>query len=90
MRQISINDITNRFELGFSYPIPNIPPVHKSESGWTIRILVGESWGMGGSRNTKWDYFRTDLDGVIKESPRGFAKEYNKKVQITDLADWKV
>lgn len=76
------------FELGYDYPVKTIPPVAKTDTGWSVRIETGRSWG-GGSTRINWDYFRTDEDGLVLSSPRGCAKEYNKRVRLTGLADWK-
>lgn len=86
-REISIDALTNRFELGFAYPIANIPPVHKSDGKWTIRVIVGQS-SYGSSNRISWDYFHCDLDGLVIDSPRGYSKEFNKRVKITGLDEW--
>lgn len=78
------------FTLGYQYPVKHIPPVHKDpETGkWSIRIEKSVTQ-TGATTHWNWDYFKTDPDGLIVESPRGFAKQYNKRVRITGLEDWK-
>ena len=60
------------------------PAVFKREKGYCIRII--KSVGISG-RNIRrsWGYFDLDETGMITASPRGMAKEFNKKVRITDM-----
>ena len=58
----------------------------KDNKEYGIRIKTGESW-RGDNRSESWDYFELDETGLIISSPRGYAKEYNKKVRITDIEE---
>ena len=61
--------------------------VFKKENGtYGIRIKTGESW-RGKNVTENWDYFDLDEVGLITTSPRGHAKEFNKKVRIIDIED---
>lgn len=64
------------------------PAVFKNEKNGTygIRIKVSESW-RGNNVSESWDYFELDENGVITKSPRGYAKEFNKKVKIVDISE---
>lgn len=53
--------------------------VNKKEKGYSIRIFV--CIGL----KSEWQYFELDTTGLIVESPRGMAKEFNKKVRITNM-----
>lgn len=53
----------------------------------SIRILKGSSHSLGGNTTTTYDYFKLNSDGVIIQSPRGYAKEYNKKVKIINMEE---
>ena len=53
--------------------------VNKKEEGYSIRIFV--SIGM----KSEWQYFELNTTGLIIKSPRGMAKEFNKKVRITNM-----
>lgn len=39
----------------------------------------------GGYIRYEWDYFELDKKGVVVRSPHGLAKEFNRKIQITDI-----
>ena len=53
--------------------------VNKKETGYSIRLMV--SIGM----KSEWSYFELDNTGLIIESPRGMAKQFNKKIRITNM-----
>ena len=53
--------------------------VNKKEKGYSIRIFV--CIGL----KSEWQYFELDTTGLIVESPRGMAKEFNKKMRITNM-----
>ncbi len=53
--------------------------VNKKEVGYSIRIFV--SIGM----KNEWQYFELDTAGLILESPRGMAKQFNKKIRIVNM-----
>ena len=53
--------------------------VNKKENGYSIRIFV--SIGM----KSEWQYFELDVTGLILSSPRGMAKQFNKKVRIVNM-----
>lgn len=60
------------------------PAVYKRKNGYGIRII--KSIGFSGRNiNQSWDYFDLDKTGMITTSPRGMAREFNKKVRITDM-----
>lgn len=62
------------------------PPVCKDENGkYHIRIKTGMSV-RGRYVSYSYDYFVLDETGLIIQSPRGLAREYNKKVRIIDIA----
>jgi hypothetical protein len=52
----------------------------QDDMSYYIRIIKS----LGRSRN-EWEYFELDKTGLITSSPRGMAKEYNKKVRIIDM-----
>ncbi len=59
--------------------------VFKNENNtYGIRIKTGESW-RGTNTSYEWDYFGIDSTGLITSSPRGLAKQFNKKVRIIDI-----
>jgi hypothetical protein len=59
------------------------PAVFKKNDGWySIRIIKGADIFKG---TREWDYFSLDETGLIISSPRGLAKEFNKKVRIIDM-----
>lgn len=61
------------------------PAVFEKDNGeYGIRIKTGEGWH-GNNVTETWDYFDLDRTGLIIASPRGFAKDYNKKVRIIDI-----
>ena len=61
------------------------PAVFRKDSGeFGIRIKTGESW-RGERTIESWDYFDLNKDGLIIASPRGFAKQYNKKIKVIDI-----
>lgn len=59
------------------------PAITKDEKGFIIRILTGFRNTPRG-KSGEWNYFYADLNGVIIESPRGYAKQFNKK-RILDI-----
>ena len=56
------------------------PAVRRDGDGFSIRI--GRRTATGHS----FDYFKLDGDGVVQASPRGYAREYNRRVRISDVA----
>lgn len=86
VRKITLDQLERDFEL-IQCPLTGNPPITKRKEGYSIRVLKSIERGWDGRQSIKMDYFETDLDGVILSSPRGMAKNYNKKVQIRDLAD---
>lgn len=60
------------------------PAVFKRGKGYGIRILKGQIT-RGYNTTMNWDYFDLDETGMIVRSPRGMAKQFNKKVRITDM-----
>lgn len=85
--QIGFERIENRFQLAGYYWFDGSykAPVIAKDGGYSIRVLMGETT-RGHNTTTKYDYFQTDADGIILASPRGYAKEFNKK-QVTGLAE---
>lgn len=61
------------------------PGVFKTDTGFGIRIQTGESH-FGRTSNYTWAYFDLDGTGLITKSPRGLARQFTKKVRITDIA----
>jgi hypothetical protein len=61
----------------------------KSEgNGYGIRILRSSSYNnFSGTRRTSWEYFYTDDTGLITESPRGLASEYNGRYRVSGLEE---
>jgi len=53
--------------------------VYKKEDEYGIRIF--KTIGM----KNAWDYFCLDETGMITQSPRGMAKQFNKKIRITNM-----
>lgn len=86
--QIAFNRIEDRFKLAGYYWFDGsykAPVTENENGGYQIRVLMGETT-RGRDTTTKYDYFEIDADGVIVSSPRGYAKEFNKK-QITGLTE---
>lgn len=54
------------------------------DGGYSIRI-VSRICQSSSTCNMGYDYFCTDKDGVVISSPRGLAKQYNKKVKFIGL-----
>lgn len=85
---ISYRDIEKRFQLaGYFFGEKFCPAIFKQDKGgYGIRIKAGGSWR--GQRVTAvYDYFALDDTGLIIASPRGLAKEYNKRVRIVDITE---
>lgn len=73
------------FEL-MKCPLTGKPAISKSASGYRIRVLKGHSYNsFTTERRLTMDYFALNNEGIITASPRGFAKEYNKKVKVRDI-----
>ena len=62
------------------------PAVMKRDDGYCIRIIKGKSF-LGSHTTMNWDYFDLDDSGMITTSPRGMAKQFNRKIRITDIAE---
>ncbi|MCX5066697.1 hypothetical protein OOJ91_12485 [Micromonospora lupini] len=61
------------------------PAVGKTrDGGYQLRVLRSEVT-RGTETSTRYDYFRTDPDGLVIESPRGLGRETNRKVRLTGL-----
>jgi len=63
------------------------PAIFKSSDssrGFGIRIRTGRGW-RGDTQSENWDYFELDSTKLIISSPRGMAKQYNKKCRVTDI-----
>ena len=58
--------------------------VLKRKDGYCIRIITGAGFSRT-NISRSWDYFDLDETGMITKSPRGMAKDFNKKVRITDM-----
>lgn len=70
----------------YSFGYGHFSPAVGRESGgkgWYIRILQGRSFSRSGTTRTSWEYFKTDDTGLIIESPRGLASQYNGRVRIS-------
>lgn len=53
--------------------------------GYGIRILESRMDTRRGYHTTSWSYFKTDTTGLVIESPRGMAKQFNKRIRYTDM-----
>ena len=60
------------------------PAVFKRGKGYGIRIIKSVGF-TGQTIRRSWDYFDIDETGMITASPRGMAKEFNKKIRITEM-----
>lgn len=72
----------------YSFSYSHFSPAVGRESGgkgWYIRIIKDSYHSRSGTTRTSWEYFKTDDTGLIIESPRGMAPQFNKRVRITDL-----
>jgi len=56
--------------------------VGKDKDSYFIRVIKS----LGYSKR-EWEYFSLDSSGLITESPRGMAKQFNKKIRIIDMED---
>jgi len=85
--QIGFERIENRFQLAGYYWFDGSykAPVIEKDGGYQIRVLARETT-RGRNTTTKYDYFELDADGIIVSSPRGYAKEFNRK-QVTGLTE---
>lgn len=83
-RKITIDQLKRKFDL-ISCPLTRNPPISKNKDGYSIRVLKSHKQDWSGNQHFKMDYFRTDIEGLVIESPRGMAKEYNNKVIIIGL-----
>ena len=57
--------------------------VTKSDDGYRIRVLMSRTV-RGADVTDKYDYFEIDADGVVRKSPRGYARDFNK-LRVTGL-----
>lgn len=86
MIDITLQDIKDRFDLSFS--IFGGSPITLIDNGYQIRIRTAVKINsIRGTTTINWDYFMTDKDGIIYRSPRGYAKEFNKKIRISDIKE---
>ena len=67
------------YSLGINF----YPAISKDNFGYSIRVIIYSNF----NGKTAWDYFKTDLTGLVIESPRGRAKDYNKKIRFTNLEE---
>jgi hypothetical protein len=86
-RSVTLNQLpgvpTDLASYSFSYD--HFSPAIGRESGskgWYIRLIVGQSWN-GASVRTSWEYFKTDDNGLIVESPWGMAKQFNGRCKLS-------
>jgi hypothetical protein len=86
IREISYKSIESRFQLGSYYFGKFCPAIYEGNNGYGIRIKTGQSRNQKGQSFT-YDYFELDKTGLIITSPRGSAKEFNKKVRIVDIKE---
>ncbi len=85
IKEISFDEFTCKHKLSSMRVFGKFSPaVFKNDNGYGIRIKTGESWH-GTNTTYEWNYFELDATGLIISSPRGLAKEFNKKVRITDI-----
>jgi hypothetical protein len=83
----TIQSLKNQFEL-IPCPLTKNPAISKNDKGYRIRVLKGQSCNsINGNQSISMGYFETDETGLVTSSPRGFAKQFNKKVQIRDIAE---
>ena len=57
--------------------------VTKDDDGYRIRVLMSRTI-RGAETTDKYDYFELDADGIVRKSPRGYARDFNK-LRITGL-----
>jgi hypothetical protein len=62
------------------------PAVDAGGDGYQIRVVKNDT-RTGSSQTTSYDYFRLDSTGLVVESPRGYAKDYTKRVRVVDIAE---
>lgn len=53
-----------------------------TEGNYNIRIIKS----LGHTRK-EWEYFELDSTGLILKSPRGMAKQFNKRIRITNIKE---
>ena len=53
-----------------------------TEGNYNIRIIKS----LGHTRK-EWEFFELDKTGLILKSPRGMAKQFNKKIRITNMKE---
>lgn len=88
IRNMTCKDFETKFMLAsYWFGEKFCPAIFKQDKGgYGIRIKAGGSWR--GQRVTAvYDYFALDDTGLIISSPRGLAKEYNKRVRIVDITE---
>ena len=84
-RSITLAEIEQRFELGaYWFGDKWCPAVVKTGRGYRIRVVKSETLGAN-TRNTTYDYFDLDADGLITVAPRGYARDY-KPGRVVDIA----
>ena len=58
------------------------PAIFKKETGYGVRILKSRfNYGQG----AEWEYFDLDETGLVMSSPRGMARQFNKKIRYTNM-----
>lgn len=57
----------------------------KELTGYGIRILESHMNTRRGYNTASWSYFETDVTGLVVESPRGMAKDFNKRIRYIDM-----
>ena len=87
VQEVKLSYLEHQFQLAsYTFSGEHCSPVNKGKYHYSIRVLGGQNINYNsGTTSTKWDYFETTKEGLITKSPRGYAKEYNKKIRITDL-----
>jgi len=78
-KQIIPTYIENRL-ASYSFGMKFCPAVIKDGEGYQLRVIMS-----GGYGKTNYDYFECDKDGLVIKSPRGMAKEFNKRVRFAKL-----
>ncbi len=58
----------------------------EKNGGYSIRVIKSESRSAG-SATVTYDYFELDADGLVTVSPRGWAKDFTKRVRVTGIAE---
>ena len=93
VREITYDKFPFLSELA-SYHLGRFCPAVHEESRWGdeavnrgygIRIIDSRMNSRRGYETLSWEYFKADPTGLIVESPRGMASQFNKKLRITNM-----